>query len=147
MRKKLVLPFAALMVLGNVGVMAPASADTSMVPGWPISCLYEISGLPDIQSVYTDSSGRLIVNPEAAPDDAVAYAGWSAGAAGTVGDCILERVPTGPVFCVAGKAAEIGMSLDPVNAYFRYVYPNPNGPGYAIDRPQLESDLAYLSSC
>jgi hypothetical protein len=136
----------AIAALAGGLVAAPSVGAADSLP-WPASCAYEIPPGPGMNTVYVDGEGRLIVNPEAAPEDAVAYAGYAPDVALAIYACIIERVPTGPVTCAYQKLDEIAGSLDPVNGNMRYVYPNPNGPGYAVDYQRLLQDVGDALGC
>lgn len=136
----------ALMTLGGSLVLA-APARASEAPPWPINCADDGPTGPGTQSVYVDAEGRLILNPEAAPDDAIAYALWAPDKALAVYQCIIAPVPLDSVDCMLGKLLEIANSVDPLSTQFRYVYPNPNGPGVAVDIQLLLTDSRYLVNC
>lgn len=145
MRRTVTAVLAAAMATTTLTVTAPARAADG--PPWPITCLDDGPSTPPRQSVYFDESGRLIVNPEAAPDDAVALAWWAPDWVLAVYPCLAQPLPTDSATCMYQKLLEIANSVDPLATNARYVYPNPNGPGYAVDYQLLVADAAALVAC
>ncbi|HYP23166.1 MAG TPA: hypothetical protein VEV43_06310 [Actinomycetota bacterium] len=144
MRRHLLVLAIGAIAIGATGV-TPASADA---PPWPINCVTDYGTVPPgAQSVYVDSSGRLVVNPEAAPGDVDAFAAWAPDKLLAMYPCLVGPVFIDGVVCTYQKAFEAVDSLDPTNSYLRYVYPNPNGPGYVVDHPRLLADVSHVVGC
>lgn len=145
MRRTVTAVLAVAMATTTLMVVAPARA--AEAPPWPINCLDDGPSVPPRQSAYIDGSGRLIVNPEAAPDDAFAIVGWAPDWVLAVYPCLSQHLPTGSAVCMYQKLLGIANSVDPLATNARYVYPNPNGPGYAVDYRLLVDDAAALVNC
>lgn len=145
MRRSTALSVALMMVGGSLALAAPARANEA--PPWPLNCADDGANGPGFQSAYVDSEGRLILNPEAAPGDAAAYAEWAPGKLLAMYPCLTEPIWSESVLCTYWTVYGIATSIDPLSTYFRYVYPNPNGPGYAVDHQRLLADAGDLAQC
>jgi hypothetical protein len=86
-----------------VGV-TPAYAEDA--PPWPLSCVVDAPDGSPMTSVYFDATG-LHLNIGAVPDDVSTQAAWAESFSGYVLPCLSEKVPTGPVDCVAGVVANL----------------------------------------
>jgi hypothetical protein len=136
---------AGLALMASLAVTAPAQAVE--VPDWPLECIYELPPGPGIQSVYVDEEGRLILDPEAAPDDVRALAQHAPDLAFALYGCLVEPLPTEAVTCLTDLLLAIVGDINPAGLDFHYVYPNPSGSGYAVDIEQLGQDVQRAVIC
>jgi hypothetical protein len=137
----MILSIAALMVAGSLAAAVPAHAADNAPP-----CTPEAPQSPPMGSLYIDENGVIQVNPGALPDDAVAQGGWAVDWTVFMVFCLESKLPTDGVWCNVALALEIAGSMDPLNLYLRYVYPNGQG-GYSIDVPRLLSDSGRAVAC
>lgn len=144
MRRTMTLAVTAAVTAGLMAAPSPARADA---PAWPINCLLEGPTAPGSQTVYFDAEGRLVVNPDGPSGDVDAIAQWLPEKVLAMYPCLVTPIFSEPVVCTYEKALEVLNSMDPANFNLRYVYPNPNGPGYVVDYPRLLQDAGDLVQC
>lgn len=117
----------ATLVAASVG-MAPV-AKASEAPPWPLSCADDSPSRPAPGTVYIDGEG-LHVNLDSVDPDIQAATQWATDFTLYWASCIASRVPTAPVFCLAGVATNIGS------------YVNVNPPQIDIYYPALAQAIA-----
>ncbi|HEX2196007.1 MAG TPA: hypothetical protein VHJ76_03690 [Actinomycetota bacterium] len=144
MRRRMAVLLAGSIIATTIGLAAPARGDVAL---WPLTCLDDGPASPGLQTAYIDSEGRLVLNPEAAPGDVDAHVQWLPDKLLGMYPCLVAPIFTDAVVCTYQKVLEVANSMDPVNLYLRYVYPNPNGPGYVVDHPRMLDDASDLVTC